>query len=56
MRKAGSPHSVRIVELRAPAAADCLVPAAQRFSLAETGAAHRTLEMRPTVAMVVLKP
>jgi hypothetical protein len=55
---AGDPHSVRILALGALAAAAVryLVPAVQRFSLAEAAAACRALETRATVGMVVLKP
>ncbi|MGY1579964.1 zinc-binding dehydrogenase [Streptomyces sp. MN13] len=58
MRKAGGPNPVRTLELRAlaEAAAGRLVPAVQRFPLAEAAAAHRALENRGTTGKVVLEP
>ncbi|MFE7275063.1 zinc-binding dehydrogenase [Streptomyces sp. NPDC057623] len=58
MRKAGGPHPVRTLELRAlaEAAAGRLTPAVQRFPLAEAAAAHRALETRATTGKVVLEP
>ncbi|MFF4060973.1 zinc-binding dehydrogenase [Streptomyces sp. NPDC001668] len=57
-RKAGGPHPIRTLELRAlaEAAAGRLVPAVQRFPLAEAAAAHRALETRGTTGKVVLEP
>jgi NADPH2:quinone reductase len=56
--KAGGPHPVRTLELRAlaEAAAGRLTPAVQRFPLAEAAAAHRALETRGTTGKVVLEP
>ncbi|MET7852540.1 zinc-binding dehydrogenase [Streptomyces avermitilis] len=58
LRKAGGPHPLRTLELRAlaEAAAGRLTPAVQRFPLAEAAAAHRALESRRTVGKVVLEP
>ncbi|MFE4665411.1 zinc-binding dehydrogenase [Streptomyces sp. NPDC056716] len=58
MRKAGGANPIRTLELRAlaEAAAGRLVPAVQRFPLAEAGAAHRALETRGTIGKVVLEP
>ncbi|QIJ63377.1 zinc-binding dehydrogenase [Streptomyces sp. JB150] len=58
MRKAGGDNPVRTLELRAlaEAAAGRLVPAVQRFPLAEAAAAHRALENRGTTGKVVLEP
>ena len=58
MRKAGGENPVRTLELRAlaEAAAGRLVPAVQRFPLAEAAAAHRALETRGTTGKVVLEP
>ena len=58
MRKAGGPHPVQTLELRAlaEAAAGRLTPAVQRFPLAEAAAAHRALETRATTGKVVLEP
>jgi NADPH2:quinone reductase len=58
MRKAGGPHPVQTLELRAlaEAAAGRLTPAVQRFPLAEAAAAHRALETRVTTGKVVLEP
>ncbi|MEU9333866.1 zinc-binding dehydrogenase [Streptomyces sp. NPDC048290] len=58
MQKAGGPNPVRTLELRAlaEAAAGRLVPAVQRFPLAEAAAAHRALETRGTIGKVVLEP
>jgi NADPH2:quinone reductase len=58
MRKAGGPDPVRTLELRAltEAAAGRLIPAVQRFPLAEAAAAHRALETRGTTGKVVLEP
>ncbi|GHJ34509.1 hypothetical protein Sm713_01180 [Streptomyces sp. TS71-3] len=58
MEKAGGPHPIRTLELRAlaEAAAGRLVPAVQRYPLAEAAAAHRDLESRATVGKVVLEP
>ncbi|MGW0330472.1 zinc-binding dehydrogenase [Streptomyces sp. NPDC003011] len=58
MRKAGGPHPVRTLELRAltEAAAGRLTPAVQRFPLAGAAAAHRALETRGTTGKVVLEP
>jgi len=58
MRKAGGPHPVQTLELRAlaEAAAGRLTPAVQRFPLAEAAAAHRALETRGTTGKVVLEP
>ncbi|MEU1480724.1 zinc-binding dehydrogenase [Streptomyces sp. NPDC005760] len=57
-RKAGGPHPIRTLELRAlaEAAAGRLVPAVQHFPLAEAAAAHRALETRGTTGKVVLEP
>ncbi|MDN0194209.1 zinc-binding dehydrogenase [Streptomyces sp. S.PNR 29] len=58
MQKAGGDHPVRTLELRAlaEAAEGRLVPAVQRFPLAEAAAAHRALETRGTIGKVVLEP
>ncbi|SNX62112.1 NADPH:quinone reductase-like Zn-dependent oxidoreductase [Streptomyces sp. TLI_55] len=58
MRKAGGPHPVQTLELRAlaEAAAGRLTPAVQRFPLTEAAAAHRALETRGTTGKVVLEP
>jgi NADPH2:quinone reductase len=58
MQRAGGPDPVRTLELRAltEAAAGRLVPAVQRFPLAEAAAAHRALETRGTTGKVVLEP
>ncbi|BAC71668.1 oxidoreductase [Streptomyces avermitilis] len=58
LRRAGGPHPLRALELRAlaEAAAGRLTPAVQRFPLAEAAAAHRALESRRTVGKVVLEP
>ncbi|MGI5455841.1 zinc-binding dehydrogenase [Streptomyces sp. CA-249302] len=58
MRKAGGPNPVQTLELRAlaEAAAGRLVPAVQRFPLAEAAAAHRALQARGTTGKVVLEP
>ncbi|MFJ5550005.1 zinc-binding dehydrogenase [Streptomyces sp. NPDC093225] len=56
--KAGGDNPVRVLETRAlaEAAAGRLVPAVQRFPLAEAAAAHRALEGRATMGKVVLEP
>ncbi|MFC5636230.1 zinc-binding dehydrogenase [Streptomyces bullii] len=56
--KAGGPDPVRTLELRALAEAGAgrLVPAVQRFPLAQAAAAHRALETRRTIGKVVLEP
>jgi NADPH2:quinone reductase len=58
MQKTGGPNPVRTLELRAltEAAAGRLVPAVQRFPLAQAAAAHRALESRGTIGKVVLEP
>jgi NADPH2:quinone reductase len=58
MQKTGGPNPVRTLELRAltEAAAGRLVPAVQRFPLAQAAAAHRALESRGTIGKVVLDP
>ncbi|MDR3036101.1 MAG: zinc-binding dehydrogenase [Kitasatospora sp.] len=58
MRKAGGPDPLRTLESRAlaEAAAGRLVPAVQRFPLAQAATAHRALENRGTVGKVVLEP
>ncbi|GAB2812020.1 zinc-binding dehydrogenase [Streptomyces chlorus] len=58
MRRAGGPHPVRTLELRAlaEAAEGRLTPAVHRFPLAEAAAAHRALENRGTTGKVVLEP
>ena len=58
LQKAGGPDPMRTLELRAltEAAAGRLVPAVQRFPLAEAAAAHRALESRETTGKVVLEP
>ncbi|MGX1243585.1 NADPH2:quinone reductase [Streptomyces pseudovenezuelae] len=57
-QKAGGPHPIRTLELRAltEAAAGRLTPAVQRFPLAEAARAHRALETRGTTGKVVLEP
>ncbi|WP_329244675.1 zinc-binding dehydrogenase [Streptomyces canus] len=57
-QKAGGPHPIRTLELRAlaEAAAGRLTPAVQRFPLANAAAAHRALETRGTTGKVVLEP
>ncbi|OEJ26285.1 oxidoreductase [Streptomyces agglomeratus] len=56
--KTGGDNPVRTLENRAlaEAAAGRLVPAVQRFPLAEATAAHRALETRATMGKVVLVP
>ncbi|MGW3283861.1 zinc-binding dehydrogenase [Streptomyces sp. NPDC001002] len=58
MRRAGGPDPVRTLELRAlaEAAEGRLIPAVQRFPLAEAAAAHRALQTRATTGKVVLEP
>jgi NADPH2:quinone reductase len=58
LERAGGPDPLRTLELRAlaEAAAGRLVPAVQRFPLAEAAAAHRALESRRTTGKVVLEP
>ncbi|MEU9351754.1 zinc-binding dehydrogenase [Streptomyces griseoloalbus] len=58
LRKAGGPHPLRTLELRAltEAAEGRLTPAVQRFPLAEAAAAHRALQNRSTTGKVVLEP
>ncbi|MEU3254457.1 zinc-binding dehydrogenase [Streptomyces sp. NPDC006997] len=58
MAKAGGPHPMRTLELRAltEAAEGRLTPAVQRFPLAGAAAAHRALESRRTIGKVVLEP
>jgi len=58
LQKAGGPDPMRTLELRAltEAAAGRLVPAVQRFPLADAAAAHRALENRETTGKVVLEP
>ncbi|KUO20488.1 zinc-binding dehydrogenase [Streptomyces dysideae] len=58
MQKTGGPDPVHTLELRAlaEAAEGRLVPAVQRFPLAEAAAAHRALETRGTTGKVVLEP
>ncbi|MFE6285627.1 zinc-binding dehydrogenase [Streptomyces sp. NPDC057877] len=58
LEKAGGPHPMRTLELRAlaEAAAGRLSPAVHRFPLAEAAAAHRALESRGTTGKVVLEP
>ncbi|MGW0566910.1 zinc-binding dehydrogenase [Streptomyces tauricus] len=58
LQKAGGPHPIRTLELRAlaEAAEGRLVPAIHRFPLAEAAAAHRALETRATHGKVVLEP
>ncbi|WOX10558.1 zinc-binding dehydrogenase [Streptomyces sp. N50] len=57
-RKAGGPSPIRTLESRAltEAAAGRLVPAVERFPLADATAAHRALENRKTTGKVVLEP
>ncbi|QKV94296.1 zinc-binding dehydrogenase [Streptomyces sp. NA02950] len=58
LERAGGPDPMRTLEERslAQAAAGRLVPAVQRFPLAEAAAAHRALENRATMGKVVLIP
>ena len=58
MRKAGGPSPIRTLELRAltEAAEGRLVPAVQRFPLADAAEAHRALENRRTTGKVALEP
>jgi NADPH:quinone reductase len=58
LARVGGPDPVRTLELRAltEAAEGRLVPAVQRFPLAEAAAAHRALETRGTTGKVVLEP
>ncbi|MBU6534136.1 zinc-binding dehydrogenase [Streptomyces mayonensis] len=58
MERAGGADPVRTLELRAlaQAAEGRLVPAVQRFPLADAAAAHRALENRGTTGKVVLEP
>lgn len=58
LQKAGGPHPIRTLELRAlaEAAEGRLVPAIHRFPLAEAAAAHRALETRATYGKVILEP
>jgi NADPH2:quinone reductase len=58
MQKAGGPHPLRTLELRAlaEAAEGRLVPAVRRFPLARAADAHRALETRATTGKVVLEP
>jgi NADPH2:quinone reductase len=58
MRRAGGPNPLQTLELRAlaEAAEGRLIPAVQRFPLAEAAAAHRALETRGTTGKVVLEP
>ncbi|MFF4984442.1 zinc-binding dehydrogenase [Streptomyces sp. NPDC001046] len=58
LARAGGPDPLRTLELRAlaEAAHGHLVPAVQRFPLAEAAAAHRALETRGTTGKVVLEP
>ncbi|MFF2847046.1 zinc-binding dehydrogenase [Streptomyces sp. NPDC058001] len=58
MRKAGGVSPIRTLELRAlaGAAAGRLVPATQRYPLADAATAHRDLESRATTGKVVLEP
>ncbi|MEF9904726.1 zinc-binding dehydrogenase [Streptomyces sp. P9-A2] len=58
MRRAGGPHPVRTLELRAlaEAAEGRLTPAVHRFPLADAAAAHHALENRGTTGKVILEP
>ncbi|MFJ2264666.1 zinc-binding dehydrogenase [Streptomyces sp. NPDC087844] len=58
LRKAGGPHPIRTLELRAlaEAAEGRLVPDLHRFPLAEAATAHRALETRATHGKVILEP
>ncbi|MFF4951804.1 zinc-binding dehydrogenase [Streptomyces chattanoogensis] len=58
LAKVGGDNPVRTLETEAlaEAAAGRLVPAVQRFPLAEAAAAHRALETRATMGKVVLVP
>ncbi|WP_435241190.1 zinc-binding dehydrogenase [Streptomyces cucumeris] len=58
LERAGGPDPLRTLEERslAEAAAGRMVPAVQRFPLAEAAAAHRALETRATMGKVVLIP
>ncbi|NEA74547.1 zinc-binding dehydrogenase [Streptomyces sp. SID13588] len=58
MKAIGGPEGLRALEeaALAEAAAGRLVPAVQRFPLAEAAAAHRALETRATMGKVVLVP
>ncbi|WP_432054752.1 zinc-binding dehydrogenase [Streptomyces sp. bgisy022] len=58
LRRAGGTDPLRTLEERAlgQAAEGRLVPAVQRFPLAEAAAAHRALESRATTGKVVLEP
>ncbi|MEV0225756.1 zinc-binding dehydrogenase [Streptomyces sp. NPDC050704] len=58
MQKAGGPNPIRTLELRAlaEAAEGRLVPAVQRFPLAQAATAHRALETRGTIGKVILEP
>ncbi|MDF9814799.1 zinc-binding dehydrogenase [Streptomyces sp. SPB162] len=58
MKAIGGPEGLRALEeaALAEAAAGRLVPAVQRFPLAEAAAAHRALESRATMGKVILVP